>query len=284
MNSLEIPEVELHKLPWNFLHKITFQFLEMGTHMVRRATATTVLALFFVGGGSALHAQTLQDYVSLCVEPNPGTRIQACTELLGDSRMADVNLTDVYNNRGLAYSELGQYSFAIADFDRAITALPSNAVAYSNRGVVYDNLGKPQRAIEDFDNAIKFDPKNASSYNNRCYVRSEIGDPQDAVGDCEQALRLAPGDAKMLDTLGYVHLRLGDYSQAVEAYNAALKASPNLAESLYGRGVAKGKLGDPQGNIDIVSAIKLDRTIEKRMEKMGVTPEALSRATTFALR
>src|ERR1019366_4497288 len=170
----------------------------MGTRATFIPTVAAVFTLFVAATGTSAHSQTMAEYAALCANPNPETRLKACTELLSDSSGADVSATNVYNNRGQAYSELGQTSFAIRDFDRAIEAWPSNAHAYSNRGLAYNDLGQPQRAIEDFDNAIKADPKSASAYNNRCYVLSEIGRPKYAISDCEQALKLAPGDAKML--------------------------------------------------------------------------------------
>ena len=249
----------------------------MGTRRISGPAVAAIFAFFAAATGTPARSQTIEENAVLCANPNPETRLKACTELLSDG--ADVSATDVYNNRGQAYSELGQTSSAIRDFDRAIEAWPSNAHAYSNRGLAYNDLGQPQRAIEDFDNAIKADPKSASAYNNRCYVLSEIGRPKDAISDCEQALKLAPGDAKMLDTLGYVRFRLGEYSPAIDAYDAALKVSPGLAVSLYARGVAKERLGDAQGNNDMRAAIEIDRTIGKRLEKVGVTSEMPSFAT-----
>jgi tetratricopeptide (TPR) repeat protein len=237
---------------------------------MRKVIPAAMLATFLMSVASVSQAQTFYEYAAQCGSPQPSVRIEACTKLIGDGEVPATDLPKIYSNRGLAYSELGQLTLAIADFNRAIENSPENARAYSNRGLAYDQLGQVQQALSDFDTAIRFDPKNANYYNNRCYVRSKMGQAAQGIGDCKQAIKIAPGDAKLLDTLGYANFRLGDYQKAVDAYNAALKISPDLAESLYGRGVAKEQLKSSNGVNDIGAAIELDRTIAQRMEKIGV--------------
>ena len=72
-----------------------------------------------------------------------------------------------YRNRGLSYSDLGQYRRAIEDYDKAIELDPNDATAYYNRGLTYRRLGQYRRAIEDFDKAIELDPNFADVYHNR---------------------------------------------------------------------------------------------------------------------
>ncbi len=51
-------------------------------------------------------------------------------------------MAEAYNNRGVAYKSLGNYTQAIADFNKAIEINPRLGEAYNNRGVAYKNLGK----------------------------------------------------------------------------------------------------------------------------------------------
>jgi len=53
----------------------------------------------------------------------------------------------VYNTRGAAYAELGQYQRAIEDFNNAILLKPDYMGSYNNRGSAYFQLGKYQRAM-----------------------------------------------------------------------------------------------------------------------------------------
>ena len=87
--------------------------------------------------------------------------------LLTEAIKLDPKYATAYNNRGLAYSDLGQIPRAIQDFDQAIKLDPKDAEAYYNRGLAYLRLGQYARAIQDFDHAIRLDPKFAQAYNNR---------------------------------------------------------------------------------------------------------------------
>ena len=58
----------------------------------------------------------------------------------------DPNLAEAYNNRGRAYSELGQYEQALTEYNKAIRLNPNNAVAYYNRGgctSIWSSISKP---------------------------------------------------------------------------------------------------------------------------------------------
>jgi len=48
-----------------------------------------------------------------------------------------------YNNRGNAYSDLGEYNSAIADYTTAIRLVPDYAKAYNNRRIAKENAGLP---------------------------------------------------------------------------------------------------------------------------------------------
>ena len=58
-----------------------------------------------------------------------------------------MNVTLLYNKRGIVYDKLGKYQLAIEDYSEAIRLKPNYAEAYYNRAAVYfiqgkDNLGK----------------------------------------------------------------------------------------------------------------------------------------------
>ena len=100
------------------------------------------------------------------------------------------NLTDVYNNRGVAYDDLGQYERAIQDYNKAIQLNPNWFLPYNNRGVVYDDLGQKERAIQDYDKAVQLDPNYADAYNNRGLCYQALGDEAKAQADFAKAKEL----------------------------------------------------------------------------------------------
>ena len=60
-----------------------------------------------------------------------------------------LNLFGVYNSRGLAYADNGDYHLAIQDYETAIYLNDEYADAYANRGIVFLHLEKWERAEAD---------------------------------------------------------------------------------------------------------------------------------------
>ena len=64
----------------------------------------------------------------------------------------------------MAYSSLGKYTQAIADFNRAIEINPRYGEAYYNRGVVYNRLGNREQAIDDIRTAARLGYEGARNF------------------------------------------------------------------------------------------------------------------------
>jgi len=62
---------------------------------------------------------------------------------------------ETLNNRGVAYSENGDYDKAIEDFNTAIKIKPDCCEALHNRGRAYYKKGDYDRAIEDLESGIE---------------------------------------------------------------------------------------------------------------------------------
>jgi tetratricopeptide (TPR) repeat protein len=99
-----------------------------------------------------------------------------CINLLKNDTK-NTNLASVYNNRGNAYSELGNYEDAIADYTRAIRIDPDYASAYYNRGIEYKNLKNYEDAIADYTRAIRIDPDYVFAYKRRGNAKEKAGLP-----------------------------------------------------------------------------------------------------------
>ncbi len=69
-------------------------------------------------------------------------QISGCTAVIGSGQYSGRNLAIAYNNRGIAYDDLGEYRRAIEDYDRALRLDPDDALAYNNRGIALDNLSR----------------------------------------------------------------------------------------------------------------------------------------------
>ena len=93
-------------------------------------------------------------------------------------------------NRGTCYSQMGEYTLALADFTRCLELDPDWAWAFSERGTVYLHLKEYDKAIKDCSNAIKYKPNYFHGYLIRAYAYQESGDHKKAKVDFENALKL----------------------------------------------------------------------------------------------
>ena len=129
---------------------------------------------------------------------------------LSEAIRLDSKYATVYNNRGLAWGDKGNYDRAILDFDKAIELNPRDANTYINRGVAWGEKGNYDRAILDYDKAIELNPRVANTYFNR----------------------------------GAAWGRKGNFDRAISNYDKAIELNPRYAYAYYNRGIAWGDKGN----------------------------------------
>jgi tetratricopeptide (TPR) repeat protein len=78
--------------------------------------------------------------------------VKCYSEILefGESDMA-------FNNRALAYWELGHYDKALSDYKRSTQLNPGNVTSYRGAGEMLLRLGRPADAILQFEIALRID-------------------------------------------------------------------------------------------------------------------------------
>ncbi|HCP19204.1 MAG TPA: hypothetical protein DIT62_08025, partial [Alphaproteobacteria bacterium] len=65
---------------------------------------------------------------------------------------------------------------------------PTNDKVWNNRGVAKSELGDYQGAVTDCDEAIRLNPRNSDAWSNRGLAKIKLGDYQDAITDCDEAI------------------------------------------------------------------------------------------------
>ncbi|MCX5816257.1 MAG: tetratricopeptide repeat protein [Proteobacteria bacterium] len=164
-----------------------------------------------------------------------------------------------YNNRGVAYSALGQHQHAIEDCNEAVRLEPDDAKAYYNRGLAYLSLGQYQQSITDFNESIRLKPDVAIAYSNRGSAYGKLGQHQRAIQDFNEAIRLKPDYAAAYLNRGNAYHGLGQHQRAIEDFNESIRLKPDNANAYYNRGNAYLKLRQPQRAIeDYNEAIRLN--------------------------
>ena len=146
-----------------------------------------------------------------------------------------VNVTNqnvvMYNNRGLVYSNEGNYNRAIKDFDKAIEINPHYVKALINRGMTYSHLGSFDRAIEDFDKAVGIDPQMPLIHYSRGIAYGKLGNHVQALEDFDRAIELDSKYTVAYYDRGMAHGKLGQYDRAYEDLKTAARLGSEDAKN-----------------------------------------------------
>ncbi len=145
---------------------------------------------------------------------------------------------NAYDNRGIAYENLGKHELAIADCDIAIKLDPNYADAYLDRGCAYENLGKYDLAITDCDKAIKLNPNDAIGYNNRGWAFEQQGKDELAIADYNMAIKLNPNYTTAYLNRGWAYKNQGMFDKEIADETSAIQLDPNNADAYSNRGEA----------------------------------------------
>jgi tetratricopeptide (TPR) repeat protein len=168
------------------------------------------------------------------------------------------NLTDAWNNRGIAKNNLERYEEAIADYDEAIKLHPNFPATWSNRGLAKANLGKFEEAIADYDEAIKLKLDLAEAWSNRGIAKANLERYQEAINDCDEAIRLKADLPEAWNNRGVAKANLEKFEEAIADYDQAINLKVDYIDVWNNRGLAKANLERYQeAIIDFDKAIKL---------------------------
>jgi tetratricopeptide (TPR) repeat protein/V8-like Glu-specific endopeptidase len=153
----------------------------------------------------------------------------------------------------------GDYSGALADLNRSITANPRRASAYYMRANINQSIGNRSQIIPDLNKAIELDPRNPQAYYLRGSMLQANDDLSGALADFDRVIQL---DAKNT----YAHLmraiifqRQGDLPGALLAYTKLIAADPTYSLAYENRAGIKVQLNDFPGAIaDFTQAIAIN--------------------------
>ena len=100
------------------------------------------------------------------------------------------NDADSWFEKGTTFIKLGNYSEAIAAYERVIKISSSNATAWNQRGVALALMGRYNESIDSFKNATDIDPKYAVPWYNKGTTLAAIGRYEEAIQDYDKAIQI----------------------------------------------------------------------------------------------
>jgi tetratricopeptide (TPR) repeat protein len=120
------------------------------------ASTLTVLAAVDCAGASPASAATLAQSRARCLTDyvSGDETVTACTAAIRRNPK-DAKL---YVQRGVAWSQTGDYDYAIGDFSKAIRLDPGNALAFYNLAIARERKGELQESLVDFKRYAELRP------------------------------------------------------------------------------------------------------------------------------
>ncbi len=138
-----------------------------------------------------------------------------------------------WNKKAIALWEKGKYNDpekAMEYLSESIRIDAYNPVSYNNRGVAYYNLGRRQPAIDDFNHALLLDNNYADAYNNRGVAYFEMHQYHQAINDYNEVIRLTPQRVDAFLNRAAANKNLWQYQRFLEDLQNALLIDPNLSQ------------------------------------------------------
>jgi len=144
-------------------------------------------------------------------------------EYLNESIRLDSKNPVSFNNRGVAYYNLGNRQLAVEEFNQALMLDNNYADAYNNRGIVLFELRQYQKAIEDFNRVISLKPQRVDYFLNRAAAYKNIWQYQKCLDDLKQALLLDPDYSRKNVSRGSANIDLNEVERLCENARKACK-------------------------------------------------------------
>ncbi|MEM7375266.1 MAG: tetratricopeptide repeat protein [Bacteroidota bacterium] len=166
---------------------------------------------------------------------------------------------DVFVNRGIIHTELGNPNQALADFNTVLQQHPDSAEIYCLRGLLYKQIGKVNKALDDFSQALKVDPYIPDAYYSRGILYQDLEEYDQAITAYSEAIDLNPEYADAYNKRGEVYFIQEQFDKSILDYNQAIAINPKHADAFNNRGNLTRKAGDFDRAIkDYSVAIRFD--------------------------
>jgi len=145
----------------------------------------------------------------------------------------------------LTIRQIGFWKDSIALFTRAIdVAGAGNYLAYDNRGIAWADVGQPAKAIADYKRALAINPSYPNANNNYALALSREGRLAEAIAHYQTALRQNPGELEIHNNLANALSDAGRVNEAMAEFNYVLDRDPAHTNALNGQAVLLAQRGD----------------------------------------
>lgn len=216
-----------------------------------------------------IHTELAGGYYA--VGQNDPGRMAIALEEVTLAQQIDPNYGPAYRIAGLIYASLKQDGPAEANFKRALSINPSDAVTNHDYGQFLCERNRGQEGISYFMAAVKNPlyrtPEN--SYVNAGACARRMGDEAAAENYFRQALRLRPNQPQALYNLAQMNYERKNYEAAKKQMDTLLRVIKPNAEALWLAFQIAGGLGDAASAASYAQQLRKNFPDSKEARALG---------------
>ncbi len=168
--------------------------------MIRKALIAAALATISIPSHAAVtvlgNSQARECYVAALLERATPSSIRICNDALENAPLYRRDRVATHVNRGILYAQSGDFTAALADYDRALELDEEEAEAYLNKGLAIlrrDGTSSASALLPLFNAAIEYGTREpAVAHYGRAIIHEHNGDIPEAYHDLRRAQELDP--------------------------------------------------------------------------------------------
>lgn len=163
---------------------------------------------------------------------------------------------------GLSYENENNLGKAVDLYNRAIKAMPENAVAYFNLGNAHRKSKNNQAAIKAYKASLSIEPDH-EVYLNLGNAQQDIGDSEGALESYYAVLQIDPNYPAAYVNIGFLLQESGNYQGAIANYQRAVELEPQNRTANAALGFALLSVGKTRQGLEYqtvgVGALKFSK-------------------------
>ena len=176
-----------------------------------------------------LAQQISQKLNTALVKPSNTEIIEQSSNTIRDELdESSLELIEGWFNLGLKQVSAGEFTKAIASWEKALKINPNLSEAWHNRGSALGRLGSYEAAVESFQSALEIDPQNYQAWNDRAHALYQLENWAEAVDSWSNAINIMPGNHLFWYNRGCALEQLEKWQDAIASYEKALEIKPDF--------------------------------------------------------
>lgn len=141
-------------------------------------------------------------------------------------------LTLKWFNKGLAFTEKGEYNRALQCYDNTLELAPKDIDTLNKKANILYKMKKYNDAVKWYDKAIKIEPKNKFSWNNKGLALYNQEKYEEALSCYDNAVRIDSDYKYAWMNRGMVLYKLDRYDEAIKCYDRLLEINPENKDAV----------------------------------------------------